>query len=127
MRYYLVTAKCGHVGRGKYYEVDFPIKAENKSAAAQYCLTKPKVKKQLDNAISYVEEISFEKYIEKAVELKNDLFVKAHTKKELCDYFEIAKALPPHRKTRRNSFESRAERICFQLRKSKLKEASYYA
>lgn len=127
MRYYLVTAKCGHVGKGKYYEVQFPIRSESKSEAAQYCLTKPKVKKQLHNAISSVEEITYEEYIEKAIALKEDLYIKAHTKREISDYFENAKLLPSQQRIRRSSFESRAERICFLFKKYKIKEESYCA
>ena len=63
MNYYLVTAKCGHVGRGKYIEVDFPLCAESKSEAALKCLKKGKVKKQLKNAISSVFEISYDQFV----------------------------------------------------------------
>ena len=47
MKYFLVTAKCGHVGNGKYLEIEFPIIARTKKDAAQICLRKPKVKKHL--------------------------------------------------------------------------------
>lgn len=43
--FYLVTAKCGHVGKGKYYEVDFPVYANDRCEAAQYVLKRSKVKK----------------------------------------------------------------------------------
>ena len=46
MNYYKVLAKCGHVGKGKYTEVAFPIYSESASEAAQYVLKLPKVKKQ---------------------------------------------------------------------------------
>ncbi len=126
MKYYFVTAKCGHVGKGKYYEVDFPIKAESKSEAAQYCLTKPKVKKHLSNAISNVVEISYEKYIKKAIENKNNLFIKAHTKKELSDYFEIAERLTSNNISKKQSFGSRKERIYYMMKKYKIQERYCY-
>ena len=28
MRYYMVTAKCGHVGRDYYIPIDFPVRAD---------------------------------------------------------------------------------------------------
>ena len=28
MKYYIVTAACGHVGRGRYVPIDFPVVAE---------------------------------------------------------------------------------------------------
>ena len=42
MRFYVVTAKCGHVGRGKYLEIEFPIYAESRHDASQMCLQRPK-------------------------------------------------------------------------------------
>ena len=30
-KYYIVKAKCGHVGRDKYIPIDFPIKAKSKA------------------------------------------------------------------------------------------------
>lgn len=47
MCYYFVIAKCGHVGKGKYIDVIFPIMAETKKEASQMVLLKPKVKKTI--------------------------------------------------------------------------------
>ena len=35
MKYYIVTAKCGHVGRDYYIPIDFPIRAESRTEAAK--------------------------------------------------------------------------------------------
>ena len=127
MRYYLVTAKCGHVGKGKYHEVEFPIAAESKSEAAQLCLKKAKVKKQLKNDISCVKEITYEDYLIKKEELKNDVYVRAHTKREISDYIQSAETLIICRQHRKTSFETRKERVEFVMRKQRIMEEYAYA
>ena len=126
MNYYLVTAKCGHVGKGRYVEVDFPIYAETKSDAAQMCLRRGKVKKHLKNAISCVYEISLDEYKEKMNVFKDDGYVRAHTKKEIVDYIEDAQYLN-HQRKKKQSFADRYERIAFLMKKNKIKEEHFYA
>ena len=118
MGYYLVTAKCGHVGKGKYREVDFPIIADSKKEAAQRCLTFPKVKRHLKNAISGVIEITSYEYNIKKEENSNDVYIRSHTKREILDLIQLAKELP-HKRKHKYSFESREERILFVMRKNK--------
>ncbi len=126
MNYYLVKAKCGHVGKGKYYEVDFPIKAISKSDAAQICKRKPKVKKHLKNAISSVSEISYEEFKEYLYKFQNNDYVKAHTKNEILDYIELAQSLIYSPAKRKQSFVSREERLCFLFKKQKQMEKERY-
>ena len=126
MKYYLVTAKCGHVGKGKYIEVDFPIYARTKSEAAQKCLKKKKVKKQLKNAISWVRGITLEEYEQKLISFKNNKYIKAHTKKEIIEYLGIAKFLD-YKVYGKSSFNNREERIKYILKKNKIREVCKYA
>ena len=56
-KYFKVTAKCGHVGKGNYVPVAFAVKAESRSAASQKVMTYHRVKKQLNDAIISCEEI----------------------------------------------------------------------
>jgi len=127
MRYYLVVAKCGHVGKGKYIEVEFPIYANDKSTASQLCLKKGKVKKHLKNAISSVCEVSYDIYLNKLNEFKSNLFVKAHTKKEIVDYIETAQILDSSKKKHKKTFDSRKERIMYVLKRNKIMEDLMYA
>ena len=62
MRYYIVVAKCGHVGKGKYIDVSFPVVANTGKEAANLILCRSKVKKQLKNAITNVFEVSEDIY-----------------------------------------------------------------
>lgn len=68
-QYYKVTAKCGHVGRGHYIAIAFPIMAENGKQAAAYTRTIPRVKHDHDDAILDVERITEEEY--RALEERN--------------------------------------------------------
>ena len=63
-KYYKVTAKCGHVGKMKYVPINFAVRAESASEAAQIARTFPRVKKQLWDAIIASVEISKKEYKE---------------------------------------------------------------
>ena len=68
-RYYLVQAKCGHVGKGKFIVKDFPVEALSKSEAAKIVRYMPRVKHDQKDAIMDVVEIDYETFI-----LKQDIF-----------------------------------------------------
>lgn len=124
MGFYLVTAKCGHVGRGKYIDVVFPVIADNGSSAAQLILKRSKVKKQLKNAITSVEEISELEYKEfKQKDYFLD-YLKAHSKREYDVNNYILKKLETKEK-RKIEFESRNERISYIMRKNKVINNDY--
>ena len=126
MKYYLVKAKCGHVGNGKYLEVDFPIRAETMSDAAQMCLQRPKVKRHLKNAISSVCEVPYDCYQEMMNAFLTNSYVRAHTKKEVLPWLDQVQPLDYCKKEKKSSFADRAERIHFLMKKNKLKEDYSY-
>ena len=72
--YYIVQAKCGHVGKGKYIPIDFPIKAKNARLAAFYARKKPGVKHNHSNAILSVREVSFKEFLSHLKKFKEDLY-----------------------------------------------------
>ena len=57
MKYFEVCAKCGHVGRGYYYEGHFFITANSKKDASSKVKHFPRVKKDHEDVILWVEEI----------------------------------------------------------------------
>lgn len=59
---YEVKCKCGHVGRGKYIIIAFPIIAENGKRAASKARHIPRVKHDQKDAIISVREINDEEY-----------------------------------------------------------------
>ena len=64
MRYYMVTAKCGHVGRDRYIPIDFPVRADSAREAAAAARLLPRVKHHHKDAILSVVEISCGDYYE---------------------------------------------------------------
>ena len=51
MNYYLVTAKCGHVGKTSYMPITFPVIAESGKEAARIVRGYPRVKRDHWDAI----------------------------------------------------------------------------
>jgi hypothetical protein len=61
-RYYRVVAKCGHVGRGMYYEGSFYVCSASGRDAARLVRNMPRVKHNHKDAILYVECIDRDVY-----------------------------------------------------------------
>jgi len=61
--FYIVTAKCGHVGVGKYILIDFAINANSPEHAEKITLSFPRVKRNPETAILRLKEVTFEQYI----------------------------------------------------------------
>ncbi len=57
MKYFMVTAKCGHVGKNNYYKGTLFLKAENRKDAAKVARECPRVKHDKKDAILDVREI----------------------------------------------------------------------
>lgn len=62
MKYYLVKAFCGHVGRGYAVEKVFGVKASSKKEAAAKARLIPRVKHDYKFAIRDVWEVSLDEY-----------------------------------------------------------------
>jgi len=127
MKKFAVIAKCGHVGRGRYIERVFPVIAESASAAAQMILCAPKVKKQLQNAITSVREISETEYVDIKKEWDADAYIHSHYKAELPISLEEEVIRLDFGGRSASSFESRGERLSYRLRKNSYerKESKY--
>lgn len=124
MCYYFVIAKCGHVGKGKYIDVVFPIMAETKKEASQMVLLKPKVKKQLSNAISSVFEVSKEEFDKQININKEDIYIHSHCKQEIKEILNSDKIqILPKKKQYKNSFEfnSKIDKVIYYYKKEKIK------
>lgn len=61
-KYYAVTTKCGHVGKGKFYIVTFAVKALTKKEAAEKARWIPRVKHHCSDVILDIKEISYDAY-----------------------------------------------------------------
>lgn len=71
MNYYLVTTKCGHVGKSYYIPITFPIIAEDGKEAARIARNKPRVKHDHWDAILSCISVDEETY-NKQIEINRD-------------------------------------------------------
>jgi len=63
LKFFEVTAKCGHVGAGRYYAGKFYVRAENKREAGVKVRLMPRVKHDKKHAIISVDEIGYDEYM----------------------------------------------------------------
>ena len=82
MKYYIVTTKCGHVGKNKYIVIDFPVLAENGKDAARMARDIPRVKHHHKDAILNVREVSVEEYNEYVEKNNKDDYLKCSNRQE---------------------------------------------
>ncbi len=82
MKYYIVTAACGHVGRGRYVAIDFPVVAETSGEASKICRYIPRVKHGNKDAIIKVREVTRREY--RLQQQVNDMnpYLQARNKRE---------------------------------------------
>ena len=102
-KYFQVTAKCGHVGKGRYVPINFAVYAENAHEASQRALTFPRVKRNRKDAIIDCVEITHEEYMVLLDANRRDPYLKAK-----C-----------HRQIAAEEIESRTESIVIRGRKEK--------
>ena len=87
MRYYIVTAKCGHVGKKFYIPIDFAVMAGSASEAASKARQIPRVKHDHKDAILSVREIDRFEFAELAFVNEYDPYLQCTSKKEqMQDY-----------------------------------------
>ena len=82
MKFYEVTAKCGHVGRGQYYMGQFYVRAENGKEAATLVRQKPRVKHNHKDAILSVSSISYSEYLTGKAAYKTNPYFSCKSKQE---------------------------------------------
>ena len=76
-RKFIVSTKCGHVGRNKYILIDFAVTAKSAKDAAKVARNIPRVKHHWKNAIENVKEVSYEKYYKQLIINSKDNYLKA--------------------------------------------------
>lgn len=84
MKYFIVKAMCGHVGRGMYVEKSFPIVASAGREAAQKCKAIPRVKHDNKRAILSVREVTYDEYRKQQGINEADPYMRAKSRR---DYF----------------------------------------
>jgi hypothetical protein len=81
-KYFIVTAKCGHVRRANYIPIDFPVVAPNGKEAAAIARQLPRVKHDHKDAIISVIEVSGEEFARQRFINSNDPFLHIANRRE---------------------------------------------
>ncbi len=83
MKYFKVTAKCGHVGgTHKYIPIEFYTAAENASSAAKMVRNAPRVKHHQKDAIMNVIEIEYDEFLIGQENFSKDPYIRCNSKQE---------------------------------------------
>ena len=81
-KYFMVIAKCGHVGRKNYIPIKFAVVAESGKDAAKKVRQFPRVKHNHKDAILDVRCITLEEFLEIKEINDKDPYLKCHSKQE---------------------------------------------
>ena len=120
INYYIVKAKCGHVGKGKYIPIDFPIRSRDAKRAAFIIRQKPGVKHHHSDAILSVRKVSYVEFILYRKIFKDDLYWQrarrnfaalVYRVKEEGFFFHIDKPSKNNREPKINKRASRSFRV----------------
>ena len=101
--YYMVIAKCGHVGRRSYIPITFPVKAANAKEAAAIVRYYPRVKHDKKDAILKVTEIDQETYNELKEINSKDPYLHCKNKRDQETIIDLA--LRIEKETPRKQFQ----------------------
>jgi hypothetical protein len=78
IKYFEVTAKCGHVGKTYFYKGIFFVKAQDGKIAARLIRKAPRVKHNHKNAILNVCEINYTEYREGCKRMSENPYFNCH-------------------------------------------------
>ena len=81
-KYFIVTAKCGHVGRNHFISIDFPVVAHSGRQAATIIRFTPRVKHHHKDAILNVQEVSYETYEAQRLVNQQDPYLNVSNKQD---------------------------------------------
>lgn len=90
-KFFEVAAKCGHVGRDKYYEGHFFVKAQNEETASFKVKNRPRVKRDHEDAILWVKEVDELAYIAGCNAMRNNPYFHCGSKWQQKLIYELIK------------------------------------
>lgn len=121
-KYFIVTAKCGHVGKNNYILIDFAVTAENKKDAARKTRMISRVKHNHKDAIINVIEVSKEKFDSQLESNRNNAYLSCKNiqqqRLKFNDYYDI-------RKEEKSLIKEKPKTIHFSIIRQLLKFKSY--
>ncbi|WP_026391855.1 leucine-rich repeat domain-containing protein [Haploplasma modicum] len=78
--HFLVTVKCGHVGRNMYMPITYAVMAENAKEAVEKVRSFPRVKRDHKDFVLKVEMVNVDKYQQQIETNNNDPYLKIKRK-----------------------------------------------
>ena len=127
-KYFKVTAKCGHVGKGYYYEGEFYEVAESAAEAAKIVRQRGRVKHDRKDAILGVSEIDKKAYKAACLAKLDDPYYSCKNKQEQNLIFDLIAdriKLEPSSDEDEDYFEKRKSRAQYKLKKYKQSIENY--
>ena len=128
--FYKVTAKCGHVSKQYFIEIDFPVCAENAKEAAKIARSLPRVKHNHKDAIRSVQEISKQEFIELKRKNNEDQYLKCSSKQEqelLCGDMSDRLIIETHKSKYYREENTRDKKVVnYKRQKNNLKNSYNY-
>jgi len=118
-KYFMVIAKCGHVGKKNYIPIKFAVVAESGKEAAKKARGYSRVKHNHKDAILDVKEISYEEFLEIKEKNNNDPYLKCHSKQEQnkIDSLDERLEIDNHNVKKEVDKEARKARVSHKLKK----------
>ena len=127
IKYYNVTAKCGHVGRENYIPISFAVKANSAKEASKRVRNFPRVKHDHKDAIISCKEINEEEFNNLVKINNNDSYLTCKSKREqkqTCDLINRLVLDTNYISFNKKRGEDKLQKISFKLKK--FKEQSKY-
>lgn len=123
-KYYMVIAKCGHVGRKHYIPVKFAVTAESGKAAAKKVRQFSRVKRNHKDAILDVKCITLNEFLEIKKINSSDPYLKCHSRKEQNLIVNLAERMVTDFHNIKKAFDknARKDRVAYKLKKFKILE-----
>jgi hypothetical protein len=88
MEFFKVAAKCGHVGKGRFYMGTFYVQAQDGKAAAAMVRMRPRVKHDHKDAILSVAKIGYAEFKQGQAACQENLFFCCHNTQQQRQYME---------------------------------------
>ena len=123
-KYFMVIAKCGHVGKKNYITIKFAVVAESGKEAAKKVRQFPRVKHNHKDAILDVRCITLEEFLEIKEINDNDPYLKCHSRQEQNLIVNLAERMVADLHNVKQAFDKQArkDRVAYKLRKFKILE-----
>lgn len=129
MNYYLVTTKCGHVGKRHYIEITFPVMAETGKDAARIARQFPRVKHHHWDAIINCKKVEKQDYYRQLKINNNDPYLRVkskHEQNEISDLIESRMIVDNHQEElKTQNKKSSKPNLAFQSKKYKENYRNY--